>query len=113
MAALRLRLLWIVAMLLGFVTATYGQSQANHAVNPDGSFGYSIPIEIPPGIRGVQPTLSLLYNSNGPNGMLGQGWSLQGLPAITRMNFDRGINYDGSDTYAGPGGRLVDISVVG
>jgi RHS repeat-associated protein len=79
-------------------------------VNPDGSFSYSIPIELPAGRNGIQPQLALVYNSNAGNGIVGVGWSLQGLPAITRINHGRGINYDGQDTYAGAEGRLIMIA---
>jgi RHS repeat-associated protein len=36
---------------------------------------------------------------------VGQGWSLNGLPAITR-DTTNGIKYDGTDSYIGSGGRL-------
>ena len=79
-------------------------------VNPDGSYSESLPIEVPAGRNGVQPKLSLSYNSNGGNGIVGVGWSLQGLPVISRINYGRGINYDGQDTFSGPEGRLIDVS---
>jgi hypothetical protein len=79
-------------------------------VNPDGSYSESIPIEVPAGRNGIQPKLALSYNSNGGNGIVGVGWSLQGLPAITRINYGNGINYNGGDTYTGPEGRLIDVS---
>ncbi len=79
-------------------------------VEPDGSYTHVIPIEIPKGINDVQPNLALVYNSNAGNGMLGVGWTLSGLPTITRMNWGRGINYDGQDTYVGPEGRLAKIA---
>jgi hypothetical protein len=79
-------------------------------VNPDGSFSYSIPIKTPPGTNGVAPQLSLDYNSNAGNGMLGMGFSLSGLSEMTRMSWGKGINYNGQDTYLGPDGRLVDIN---
>ena len=79
------------------------------SVGPDGSFNYQIPIKLPPGTKGMAPQLSLVYNSNSGNGMMGMGWSLDGLPAITR-DTSYPINYDGNDTYIGPNGRLVKIS---
>ena len=82
-------------------------------VNPDGSFGHSIPVEIPAGRNGLQPQLALSYNSNSPNGVVGIGWSLQGLPAITRLNYGNGINYGrpgyAADTFTGPEGRLIEL----
>lgn len=82
-------------------------------VNPDGSFSHTLPIELPAGRNGLQPQLAMAYNSNAGNGIVGIGWSLQGLPAITRMNFGNGINYGkagySADTFAGPEGRLIDL----
>jgi len=79
-------------------------------VLPNGSYQYSVEIISPPGTNGMQPKLSLQYNSGGGNGMLGVGWTLQGLPNITRIDNGSGINFNGTDTYVGPGGKLVDIS---
>jgi hypothetical protein len=80
-------------------------------VGPDGSFNYSIPIELPQGTAGMAPSLALVYNSNSGNGMLGHGWDLAGLGAITR-DTTHPITYDGSQSnyYVGSGGRLVLIT---
>ena len=81
-------------------------------VGSDGSANYSIPIKTMSGINGLEPKLSINYNSNAPNGMLGVGFQLQGLPIITRVNNGRGINYDANDTFAGPGGKLILVDSV-
>ena len=94
-----------VTFLLAFFYIT---SSVKANVNPDGSFGHSIPIKLPP--SKIAPSLSINYNSNGTNGMIGVGWSLKGISYITRVNYGYGINYDGDDTYSGPNGRLIDVS---
>lgn len=103
--------LWTFTILTFFgAILLLNPSSLRADVNPDGSFSYSIPIKIPPGTQGVQPNLALVYNSRSGNGMVGVGWGLAGLPVITRMSYGNGINYDGNDTYVGPGGRLVHVS---
>src|SRR5262249_26564011 len=52
------------------------------------------------GTRGMQPSLALVYSPSGGNGLLGVGWALSGIPAITRVNYGNGINFDTQDTYA-------------
>lgn len=73
-----------------------------------------MPIQIPPGIGGVEPTLTLDYNSQGTNGPLGVGWSLSGLSAIERcpQTYPQdgaltGVNYSSSDRFCLDGQRLM------
>jgi len=87
------------------------------SVNPTGAATYSIPIALPPGTAGMAPTLSLEYSSQGANGLLGVGWSLSGLPSITRcpqtMAQDGAagsVKFDGNDRYCMDGQRLVVTS---
>jgi RHS repeat-associated protein len=66
--------------------SSFGRTPGKFGVSPIGSAQYSIPIGVPPGPRGVQPNISLRYDSQASIGPLGIGWSLAGLGHITRCN---------------------------
>ena len=51
-----------------------------------GSAVYSIPITLPPGVGGMSPNVSLVYDSNGGNGLMGLGWTISFGDAITRCD---------------------------
>ena len=57
---------------IGFFGVSF--SLAAFQVGPDGSANYSVPIRVMPGVNGLQPNLSISYNSNAPNGTLGVGF---------------------------------------
>ncbi|MBR3426428.1 MAG: VCBS repeat-containing protein [Bacteroidales bacterium] len=83
-----------------------------------GGASYSIPIQVPEGIGGMQPNLSIVYNSQGGNGLLGWGWNLGGLSAITRVGhtlyhdgYVDGVDFDG-DRFALDGQRLFALDAV-
>jgi hypothetical protein len=87
------------------------------SVGADGSANYSIPIQVSSGTAGMIPNLSLSYNSNGGNGILGLGWGLEGLSQITRCGktiaqdgVRGGINYDANDKFCLDGQRLIAIT---
>jgi hypothetical protein len=82
-------------------------------VSPTGAATYSIPIECPAGINGMQPAVSLAYSSQSGNGIAGWGWNLGGLSMITRApknyfhdNEKSGIIWDNTSPYALDGNRL-------
>jgi len=86
-------------------------------VSPTGAATYEIPFKVPPGIAGMEPKLSLAYNSQQGNGLLGVGWGLNGLSAITRCprttasdGTKGGVNYDANDRFCLDGQRLIAIS---
>ena len=49
-----------------------------------GIANYRIPLQLPAGTNNVTPSLSVMYQSHGVDGLMGTGWSLIGLSAITR-----------------------------
>ena len=78
-------------------------------VNSDGFFEHRIYLKLPRNNNRLLPELFIQFNSNGKNSIIGKGWSLKGLPVITRDS-TFGINYDGTDSYVGSFGRLVNVA---
>src|SRR4051794_1178492 len=50
-------------------------SAGSASVGDDGSASYRIPIWVPDGVRGMQPSLAITYNSKGGPGFLGPRWN--------------------------------------
>lgn len=78
-----------------------------------------IPIVVPPARRGMQPELSLAYDSDSHVGLAGMGWTIRGLSAIDRCartvaidgpgNAEE-VRLDGSDAFCLDGQRLIGIA---
>src|SRR3569832_1307645 len=83
-------LLSLILLLVANATfAVVGSIPGEIAVAPSGAATYTNPIQVPPGIAGMQPTLTLAYGSQGGNGELGMGWSLIGLSVFHRCSSTR------------------------
>ncbi|GIF45860.1 RHS repeat-associated protein [Asanoa ferruginea] len=69
------------------------------AANPvSGTGSVTVPIACSPARAGIEPHLTLAYDSGGGNGPFGLGWAVS-LPAVTRKT-DKGIpRYDESDVF--------------
>ena len=96
---------------------SFGYINGQFNVTDAGSATYSIPLSLSPGTAGMTPELSLAYNSQGSNGILGNGWSLLGISTISRSgrtlaqdNEIRAVKIDASDTYSLDGERLVLVN---
>jgi RHS repeat-associated protein len=82
-----------------------------------GTGTFSVPIALPPGRNGVQPSLTLAYSTSAGNGALGIGWSLA-VPFISRQTdkglpryVDRPSWHAEEDTFMYNGGQeLVPVS---
>ena len=93
-----------------------GTTAGAHSVGLTGAATYQVPLVIPPGTAGMEPGISLVYNSQAGNGLLGYGWNLAGLSAISRAghtiyhdNAVKGVNFD-DDRFVLDGNRLIVIS---
>ena len=58
-------------------------STAGQFSTQSGAATYTIPLTIPPGLGEMKPELSLMYSSSSGDGILGKGWSVAGLSAIS------------------------------
>jgi RHS repeat-associated protein len=66
-----------------------GMGESFSPVLSSGTATYNVPIAVPAGRAGVQPTLALSYSSTGGNSCVGFGWSFE-APYISRQT-DRGL----------------------
>ncbi len=97
-------------------TGVVGASSGSYSVN-SGSFSYSMPIMVSPGVRGMQPSLSINYVGGSTTGLLSDKFSLSGLSAIVRGGknlFDDGeydhIKWDDADNLYYNGTQLIEYS---
>lgn len=95
----------------------YGSLEGVGEAKVNGSFSYNLPIEVPVGINGMEPEISLSYNSNTGNGLVGWGWSLNGQSAIGRCKaslfrdgYVSGVNNGEDYKFCLDGGRLVEVA---
>src|SRR5207245_2344255 len=98
-------------------TTVAGFTPGSFQVNESGAATYTIPIQVPPGVAGMQPKLALSYSSQAGNGLLGVGWIVSGLSSIDRCRrtiiqdgVGIGVTYDANDRYCLDGQRLVLVA---
>ncbi|MDH0863143.1 FG-GAP-like repeat-containing protein [Mitsuaria sp. GD03876] len=97
----------VAATLAGSTPATLTVSDAGAAI-------YQMPIQVPPGVAGLQPQLALKFDSQGTRGIAGAFWSLDGVPAVRRCPRTKaqdgergGIGLNGNDRFCFEGQRLT------
>ncbi|WP_164018971.1 FG-GAP-like repeat-containing protein [Pyxidicoccus trucidator] len=93
-----------------------GLAQGTFEVDANGQATYKLPVDLPPGISNFQPLLGLAYSHRQPNGVMGMGWGLSGLSAITRAKatyavdgFNGAVTYGPEDRFALDGMRLINV----
>lgn len=85
-----------------------GKTEGTFALSPKGSATYTIPLTIQKGMSDFKPELSLFYDSNAENGIMGLGWSIKGMHTITKVN--KCQHFDGTNqgkAYALDGMRMI------
>lgn len=95
-------------------TDTVGSVGGSFRVDESGAATYSVPIATVKGTAGVVPQISLNYSSQAGNGLIGKGWSIGGLSAVTRcrqtLSQDKtakAITWSANDRFCLDGQRLV------
>lgn len=95
-------------------TTAVGSPEGALTVSEMGGAIYSVSIDVPTGVGGMEPSLSLTYNSLSGKGIAGWGFNISGLSSITRAQ--KSIYYDDSakalthetnDAYYLDGQRLI------
>jgi RHS repeat-associated protein len=84
-----------------------------------GAATYTVPIKVPPGRRGMQPSLALSYSSRDGAGIAGLGMSLSGLSSIHRCprtpeqdGVVGPVDFSTNDRLCLDGQRLVVVSTI-
>jgi RHS repeat-associated protein len=92
----------------------FHDTKGNIDVTGAGQLQYTLPIDLPPGVKNMSPGISLVYVSGGGNGLAGYGWNITGLSSISRVGknlekdgITKGVQLDYSDYYSFNGQRLI------
>ncbi len=88
------------------------------SVTRTGAARFTVPVSISPGTAGMAPNLTLAYDSQAGNGLLGMCWQLEDLPAIQRCprtvatdGVHGGVNFDANDRFCLDDQRLIAIGL--
>ena len=97
--------------------STSGQFSVSNSL---GSSSYVIPLALPVGSAGMQPSLAIAYNSSAGNGLLGVGFSLSGHSSIERCQknrsldgFSQPIDIVSYESFCLDGNRMVSVNEFG
>lgn len=103
-------------MNMSSLSSSAGQPQLDFSVDANGEATFHLGLDLPPGIASLTPKLDLTYTHRQTNGMMGVGWSCNGLSAIMRTKatyaadgFNGTIDYGPNDRYTLDGQRLINV----
>ncbi|MBJ9901582.1 SpvB/TcaC N-terminal domain-containing protein [Acinetobacter bereziniae] len=83
--------LFLINQAIAAETEIAASLDGNVNVSNLGVLDYSIPIDVPPSLNGFTPKLSLDYSGQSSDGILGVGWSVNGLSSISRCVSEEGL----------------------
>jgi hypothetical protein len=99
------------------VPLAIGATDGELSVGQTGEATYSVPIVVVPGTNGIQPELTLSYDSSVGDSLAGVGWMLSGVSVITRCpttlvqdGFIDGVDFDADDRFCLDGQRLIAVN---
>ncbi|HIP20807.1 MAG TPA: hypothetical protein EYG70_06760, partial [Sulfurimonas sp.] len=107
----------VLFYVIGLSASVVGTTKGEFTVN-QGVANYNLKIDVPPGVAGMEPKLSLNYSSGGGNGYMGIGWNIGGVSAITRCPQTKtvdgkshkfGVQYNANDRFCLDGQRLINV----
>jgi RHS repeat-associated protein len=91
-------------------SVSVGSLPGSFAVDDRGAATYAVPVEVPPGRAGLEPALSLVYDSLAGNGALGVGWAIAGISRIEECDVPLRLEpVDGMSEYCLDGAHLVRV----
>lgn len=98
----------------GYSQNLFHDTKGKVDVDGGGNLQFTLPIEIPPGVKNVAPQININYTSASGNGLVGFGWNISGLSSISRIgktiekdNELIGVKINYSDYYNFNGQRLI------
>jgi RHS repeat-associated protein len=107
----------IAMSTLASPSSVAGATRGTFSVGPLGEARYEIPLWLPRAANALQPEFSLQYSSTRAQGIMGPGWSLNGLGSISRCPKTRsqdgdsgGVNLTTGDGLCLDGQRLRLVS---
>jgi hypothetical protein len=113
----RVLLLFAATTSQALAAAAVGNTRVYANISDTGEASYSIPIVAPPGTHGMTPHFSLVYGHRSGSTLLGAGWSIAGLSAISRCpktyaadGQARDVRNDISDRFCLDGNKLRLVS---
>ena len=108
-----------IALLAQATMASQFGTEGQFSVGANGAARYVLPIKVPTGVAGMEPHLSIVYDSSAGNGYFGAGMDLTGFSRIERCKKTaaqdgaiKGVTFTQDDAYCLDGARLIPISGV-